>query len=88
MSEIKVGDLVVQVRATHECLTRHIGIPFIVDTVHPTTGCCGFCGARVMDDDAIGAAGGSVPTIPVAWLKKIDPPAQDETTEHREELHA
>ena len=86
MSEIKVGDLVMVVRWPHAC--KYLGNIFgIISTAQAVglKGNCQRCGwvpsCSFVDVEAFGK-------IPVDWLKRIDPLAEPETTEHNEELTA
>jgi hypothetical protein len=91
MSAIKAGDLVMVV---HVCCTRlgagaltRPGVPVTVRSFKVRHVQCSSCGwtdkqcrtANIVERNS---------WAPVAWLKKIDPPAERESIEHREELTA
>ncbi len=84
---IQAGDLVMVVRWPHE----HggvLGFTFTVAAIVPCCSCraCGeeFSPAAKRDDHSDGRGA----CLPVAWLKKIDPPAQPEAVEHEEAVPA
>ena len=91
MSAIKVGDLVMVVRG-HECNPMvGIGCIFVVEHIAPAFSYgCHACGWPTSDGQllAYGSAGKNKGYIPLSRLRKIDPPALDETTKEREELTA
>ena len=94
MSEaIKVGDLVMVVRTCCDFPIQdgvRLGLPWSVHVVATLTPgrCpnCGFTATRVAGSREIKREGWNC--APLEWLKKIDPPAQDETTDQPEELTA
>ena len=87
---IKPGDLVMVVRG-HVC---DLGNVFTVAAIHPASNfggwycrTCGFDDSKATELFAE-AVGRPVWGALVPWLKKIDPPAIDETTETEETVHA
>ena len=94
MSAIKVGDLVMVVRTCCDFPIKEgvrMGLPWrvgLVASLQPS-GCplCGFTeSGRYAASNEIKRRGWNC--APLEWLKKIDPPALDETTGAREELTA
>lgn len=82
---IREGDLVMVVRWPHQHDTHKIGTIFVVAEVRDTFSYCPRCssvwsGPVATRKDETG--------VSISWLKKINPPAQDETTETREEATA
>jgi hypothetical protein len=85
MSEpIKVGDIAIVVRHPH-CNGSALGMIVIVEGLHSGVSRCLKCGYTVSEPMAVIRNNWDVPT---AWLKKIDPPALDETLDEREESTA
>ena len=90
---IKVGDMVMVVRG-HECVVATVGgIPYTVRAILNQVGGgwrCGICGTRdIAPNETLGAQFyTAMHGIPLSWLLKIDPPADDETTEQPEEISA
>ena len=96
MSEpIKVGDLVMVVRG-HECLIKCAGGHiFTVTKIVAQIGGGWFCEAcihgGIAPNEKYGAAGFNTNDpgiIPLGFLRKIDPPVLDETTDETEKLTA
>ena len=95
MSErIKVGDLVMVIRtccAEINNRTHPIGIPVSVKELYTAKVRCPYCGfydetcamARFNEKLSSGCV-----KSPVAWLKKINPPALDESVETKREVTA
>lgn len=89
MSEpIKAGDLVMVVRWPHRCESSNglfSGFIGTVEAFHPFAHCrCG----EFFNEPAARFTGSVRRGVPVSWLKKIDPPAQSETTERSLELQS
>ena len=95
MSEqIKVGDLVQIVRG-HKCGVERVGgmIYTVLDFSFPRNGgwYCPICKMRSAGGDepqAMGLYGKYSRGVPVSWLKKINPPATEETRETDREVTA
>jgi hypothetical protein len=88
MSEpIKVGDLVMVIRWPHEhsAPCARVGMVGIVSVIDGQTH-CHICGKVFNERSAtLGPMSG---LIPISWMVKIDPPAEPERVETREELTA
>lgn len=77
MSEIKKGDLVMQVRATTCCGDASgVGSVFVVTWLGVATGQCNHCGDITAEDSASTVE--SEDATPLHLLKKIDPPSTGE----------
>lgn len=81
MKPISAGDLVMLVRWPHKCAPSRFslvpGEPFIVGAL--MDGCvCHICLEQLMEPTAM-VKGRSL-AYPLSWLKRLDPPAQSETT--------
>lgn len=87
MSEIKVGDMVMVVRGMPCCgaTGRHMGHTFVVSAVKPQdVGNCSYCGHFF--EIVPTARDESFKPCPIYRLKRIDPPALDETLETSREV--
>lgn len=87
---IEVGDLVVVVRG-HECVVSALGgIPFVVDAVRAADErfTCSRCGADPAADAQPYAKfrGIMFCGVPIAWLKRIPPLAELETTHETDSI--
>ena len=94
MSEpIKVGDLVMVVLWPHRCINPivPIGKVFVVRAIVSDAhdGFCRRCGETISNSciSAQGATSGNA-SIPISWLKRIDPLAEPETVETDETVKA
>lgn len=78
---IRAGDLVMVWRWPHKCpsVTYPVGKPFVVSDVRNTTSFCAKCGEVDQWQPHGYTPEGSA--IPLAWLKKIDPPKVNESVE-------
>ena len=89
MSDIKAGDLVMVVR--WPCCGHGLGAIFQVKSVftYPRGArpICVRCWT-VHDHEPVADALYPFHLAPISWLKKIDPPAESERAEHREEIAA
>ena|SRR3990167_7754394 len=87
---IQAGDLVMVVRG-HSCvLNKYGGIPMTVESVHASSsGIAGFrCFACTQLIAPEGYAEFLMLSIPLSWLKKINPLAEPERVERDEEVTA
>lgn len=86
---IKKGDLVMVVRAPHECAKKYIGRIYTVTNLVAARGggwTCGNCGEmNIAGDEPVAASavdgGFAKGNVVISWLRKIDPPSQGETRE-------
>ena len=84
-SPIRPGDLVIVVREHCEkSAEKNLGRMFVVNWISNAGLTCHECGARLTEKP--GADAGQGEGFPVAWLKRIDPPA--EQLAERRELEA
>ena len=85
MDVIRVGDLVMVVRWPHEHAQDHLGrIYSVIGFSGHTT--CHDCLYHFSMPSAMLTGPKGDGYIPIAWLKKINPPADERTTEHEKEL--
>ena len=87
MSDIQAGDLVILVR-THSCRPGsgpHVGYIFKVTGIEYKPSRCETCGIVSTEWSAWGL---EKYLTPIAWLKKIRPLGELETTEREEKLTA
>ena len=80
---IRVGDLVMVVHV--HCPHYTQGLPFIVGFIGRAHGICHGCRVSLGAHTYAATADGRY-TTPVSWLKKIHPPALDQSTERKEEI--
>lgn len=93
MSEIKAGDLVVQVHPHCSIGGRYLGVPFVVGEARlstPTWVCtrCNGVGSQAMivvARELRNSKGGPF-AIPMAWVRKIEPLSDPEHAESGREL--
>lgn len=92
MSDIKVGDLVVVVRACCDGQARHQGIqgvPWRVTSFKgPAMSGCQWCGAKFYNVVWAMGAPNRCPYVWVRWLKRIPPLSDLERVTEKEELPA
>lgn len=87
---IKVGDLAMVVR---DCCGRYLGTPLRVAMVSSVTApievVCGHCQSAYSNILVVTINGSHrIRHAPLFWLKKIDPPAIPEESDHLEEMSA
>lgn len=92
MSEITKGDMVYVARSHcgHSAQEKYVGTTFITTEFVAYAGLCGGC---LHPERGLAAVSpvkspitGNLIAFPVSWLKKIEPPAQQQTTEQQQEL--
>jgi len=89
MSAIRPGDLVMMVRNPCSCsqCRRPLGIPYTVTDIAGEPGELVYCGLRAIGNAPV-AHGFADFNIPVSFLIKIDPPAEDESVDAEAEFIA
>lgn len=84
MNEIKVGDLVMEVKYPH-CEGRKLGHVYPVVGIDKTASACLKCGNYEPRGIHALLEGG---LAPLSWLRRIPPLSELESTEHKEEQPA
>ena len=87
---IQIGDLVMLVRWPHACFGKGRRTIFVVEGISSNV-VCPKCRAVFHENCAtyyVDAWDGGFRAVPFSWLKRIDPPSQDESVTRDEEVTA
>ena len=84
---IKAGDLVMVVSTPHPCAVEYLHTVHTVLSVGAVLWYCEDCHVEMVDEFAV-TDSKDASGFPVAWLRRIPPPALPESIEHHEEITA